>query len=98
MVLAAAKVDSYCALNIGLGRGYSVKEILRTILEADGYAGAKIVFDPSKPTMIPLRLVDTTKAATVLDFRAATDLREGVGRTLDWYRRTRRLPRPSASA
>ena len=94
MVQAAAKLKQYSVLNIGLGKGYSVKEILRCILDEDGYADAKIRFDPSKPTMIPLRLVDTTKAEAVLGFRAKTDLHEGVARTIAWYRRSHGIPRP----
>jgi GDP-L-fucose synthase len=94
MVLAASTLDAYSAINIGLGKGYSVKEILRTILEEDGYAGARIAFDPSKPTMIPIRLIDTGKAESVLGFKAKVDLREGVRKTIAWYRETRGLPRP----
>lgn len=94
MVEAAAKLDKYTVLNIGLGRGYSVKEILRIVLEVDGYSGARIAFDPRMPTMIPLRLVDVSKARAVLGFRAKVDPREGISRTIDWYRRSRNLPRP----
>ncbi len=94
MVQAAAKLTQYAALNIGLGKGYNVKEILRCILEEDGYAAAHVRFDPSKPTTIPLRLVDTSKAEAVLGFRAKTDLRAGVARTIEWYRRSRGIPRP----
>ncbi len=93
MVQAAHRLESYSAINIGLGKGYSVKEILRTILDVDGYHDARVRFDPSKPTMIPIRLVDTTKAETVLGFKAKTDLQEGIRRTLDWYRETRGMPR-----
>jgi GDP-L-fucose synthase len=93
MVLAAHKLDTYAAINIGLGKGYSVKEILRCLLELDGYRDARIRFDPTKPTMIPIRLIDTRKAESRLGFRARIDLREGLARTLDWYRSTRKLPR-----
>ncbi len=94
MVQAAAKLTTYATLNIGLGKGHTVKEILRFILEEDGYTDAKVRFDPSKPTMIPLRLVDTSKAEAMLGFRANTGLRDGIARTLDWYRRSRGIPRP----
>ena len=94
MVQAAAKLTHYAALNIGLGKGYSVKKILRCILEEDGYADAKVRFDPSKPTMIPLRLVDTSRAEAALGFRARIDLREGLEKTIAWYRRSRGIPRP----
>ncbi len=92
MVLAAAKLDRYAAINIGLGRGYSVRDLLKIILELDGYEDARISFDTTKPTMIPLRLVDTSKAESLLAFRARTDIREGLRRTLEWYRRSRNLP------
>src|SRR5256885_3769154 len=59
MVLAAQKLDRYETVNIGLGRGHSVNEILKILLELDGYANAKIRYDPSKPTMIPMRAIDT---------------------------------------
>jgi len=94
MVLAAAKLDRYAAINIGLGRGHSVRDLLKIILELDGYENAKIKFDASKPTMIPLRLVNTSKAEKLLKFRASTDIREGLRRTVDWYRAVRKLPRP----
>ena len=96
MVLAASRVESYSAINIGLGKGYSVKEILKLVLEADAYADAKVIFDPGKPTMIPIRLIETGKAQAELGFKAKVDLPEGLRRTIDWYRRTRNLP-PAAA-
>jgi GDP-L-fucose synthase len=92
MLTAMEKITSHTAINIGLGKAYSVKEILRTIMELDGYTDAKVVFNSSKPTMIPVRLVDTVKAETVLGFKAKTDLVEGVRRTLEWYRETKSVP------
>jgi GDP-L-fucose synthase len=94
MILAAQKLSAYAAINIGLGKGHSVKEILALLLEIDGYRDAQLRFDPSKPTMIPIRLIDTQKAQSLLGFRAKVDLREGLKRTVDWYRRSRNLPRP----
>jgi GDP-L-fucose synthase len=94
MLLATQRISSYAPINIGLGKGYSVKEILRDILEVDGYRDAKVLFDPSKPTTIPLRLIDTHKAESLLGFRAKVGLREGLKRTIDWYRESRKTPRP----
>jgi len=36
--------------------------------------------------MIPIRLVDTTKAETILGFRASTGLKKGIEKTIKWYR------------
>lgn len=92
MVLAAARLNRYAAINIGLGRGYAVRDLLKMVLELDGYENVKIKFDTTKPTMIPLRLVDTTKAERLLGFRANTDIREGLRRTLEWYRQSQKPP------
>ncbi|NDH67969.1 MAG: NAD-dependent epimerase/dehydratase family protein, partial [Gammaproteobacteria bacterium] len=86
MILAAAKLNQYSVINIGLGKGHSVRELLSLITELDGYANANITYNASKPTMIPVRLVDTAKAESLLGFRASVDIREGLSRTIEWYR------------
>lgn len=88
MILAMEKLDTYTTLNIGLGKGYSVKQILQTLLEVEGHRPSKVVFDPSKPSMIPIRLVDVSKARKVLGFSAEIDLKEGLRQTLDWYKKS----------
>lgn len=93
MILAAAKLNQYSVINIGLGKGHSVRELLSLITELDGYANANITYDASKPTMIPVRLVDTAKAESLLGFRASVDIREGLSRTIKWYRANRSINR-----
>ena len=87
MLLAFEKTEDYIAVNIASGEGYSVKQVLQTILEVDGYLNADVRFDPSKPTTIPIRLVDTSLARRFLDFEAKIPLREGIRRTVEWYKR-----------
>jgi GDP-L-fucose synthase len=93
MILAAAKLNQYSVINIGLGKGHSVRELLSLVTELDGYSNAKIIYDASKPTMIPVRLVDTEKAESLLGFRARVDIREGLNRTIEWYRASRSINR-----
>jgi len=88
LLLAAEKIDTYNPVNIGLGKGYSIKQALKMMLEIDGYTNAKIVFNSSKPSMIPIRLIDVSKAETLLGFRPKTGLREGIKKTIEWYRKT----------
>jgi len=88
MLLAFEKSSTYMAVNIATGTGHSVKEILKAILDADGYADADVQFDPTKPTTIPIRLVDTSRAESVLGFKAKTRLSQGLSETLKWYRST----------
>jgi hypothetical protein len=88
VMLAAEKADSFNPLNIGLGEGHTIEEALQIMLEVDGYTNARIVTNASKPSMIPVRLIDTTKAKDVLGFKARTGLREGISKTIRWYRKT----------
>lgn len=85
-LLAMEKLHRFTTLNIGLGKGYSVKQILQTILELEDRTAARVVFNAEKPTMIPIRLVDTSRAEQLLGFRASTDLSEGLQKTIEWYR------------
>ncbi len=86
MLLAAEKIDSFNPLNVAKGEGIAVKELLNTILRIDGYDNARVVYDESKPSMIPKRLIDVRKAENTLGFRAKTSLIDGLSMTIDWYR------------
>ena len=86
VILATEKINTYNPLNIACGRGYSIKHALKTIMEVDGYTDAKVVFNSSKPSTIPVRLLDTIKAERVLGFKVKTELEEGIRKTIKWYK------------
>ncbi|MHB8618821.1 MAG: NAD-dependent epimerase/dehydratase family protein [Chloroflexota bacterium] len=86
MLRAGERLDGHVVMNVGLGKGYKVRQLLDLLLDIDGYRNANVVFDRSKPSMIPARLVDTTMAQRRLDFCAQIDLPEGLRRTVEWYR------------
>lgn len=89
-VLAAFATDvPYVAVNICAGAGHTVREVLETLLRIDHFAAAEVRFDPSRPSTIPIRLVDNRLALEQLGFEARTSLEEGLRRTLLWYRATR---------
>jgi GDP-L-fucose synthase len=78
--------EGYAAVNVAAGVGYSVKDVLKAIVDVDGFTDPDVRFDPSKPSTIPVRLIDITLAKTKFGFEARTGLKEGIGRTIDWYR------------
>jgi len=90
IILATEKVETYNPLNIGLGSGHSIKEALQIMLEVDGYTDAEVRYNPLKPSMIPIRLIDTSKAEKILGFKAKTGLREGIAKTIEWYKNRRK--------
>ena len=87
LILAAEKVERFDPINIGFGKGYSIKEILKMTLDLDRFNEAKIIFDTTKPSMIPIRLIDTEKAEKTLGFKAKVDLEEGIRKSIEWYRK-----------
>lgn len=86
MLAAFATEHAYFEVNICAGRGHSVRQILQTLLDADGFRHADVRFDPSRPTTVPVRLMDDTLARTELGFAPRVQLEEGLTRTLAWYR------------
>jgi GDP-L-fucose synthase len=90
MLAAFATDRPYLAVNICSGAGHSVRQILQKIVEVDGYDGADVRYDPSRPSTIPVRLMDNGLARRELGFEAHTPLEEGLRRTLAWYRENRR--------
>ena len=72
-------------VNIGYGRHVTIGDSVRIILEAAGHETASVVFNTSKPTAIPCRMVDTSKAKRILGFEPEVSLEEGLGDTVRWY-------------
>ena len=86
-LLAAFATDQpYLAINICAGTGHTVRQILQKILDVDGYRNADVRYDASRPSTIPVRLMDNSAARQQLGFKAHTPLEEGLRRTIAWYR------------
>ena len=85
-LLALKKIDGFQEFNVGLGKSYSVKELLSLILEIDNYSSAQVVFDQSKSVEVPSISIDCTKIKQVMGFQASTTLREGITKTINWFK------------
>ncbi|MEO5354238.1 MAG: NAD-dependent epimerase/dehydratase family protein [Magnetococcus sp. XQGC-1] len=83
-LLAVAHVSEWDPVNIGYGKVITVREIVEIILQAVGHQG-RIFFDASKPTTIPVRMVDTTKAREKLGFAPTITLEQGLRDTIAWF-------------
>ncbi|MFH0732096.1 MAG: GDP-L-fucose synthase [Candidatus Omnitrophota bacterium] len=70
-------------INIGSGKGTSIKELSFTVKEAVGYKG-RVVFDASKPDGVPQKVLDVSKSKN-LGWQANISLKEGIARTYDWF-------------
>jgi GDP-L-fucose synthase len=85
IVLAADRYDASDPVNLGTGVETSIRELAETIAELTGFDG-EIVWDATMPNGQPRRSLDPSKAERLFGFRARTQLREGLERTIAWYR------------
>ena len=97
IVLATERYDKPDPVNIGAGFEISIKELVELIAGLTGFRG-RIVWDTSKPNGQPRRCLDVSRAEREFGFRARTDFREGLARTVAWYREQRRLSSGAAVA
>jgi len=85
LVLAAERYDGAQPVNLGTGVETTIRELAETIADLTGFEG-EIVWDASMPNGQPRRSLDASRAAELFGFRARTPLREGLERTIAWYR------------
>ena len=85
LLLAAERFDGAEPVNIGTGVETSIRELAETVAELTGFEGERR-WDTSMPNGQPRRRLDATRAEQLFGFRAGTPLREGLERTIAWYR------------
>ncbi|MBA2462846.1 MAG: GDP-L-fucose synthase [Actinobacteria bacterium] len=85
LALAAERYDGADPVNLGTGVEISIRELAQTVAEVTGFRG-EIVWDTSMPNGQLRRSLDASKAERLFGFRARTDFREGLERTVAWYR------------
>ena len=85
IVLATQKYNKPEPLNIGAGFEIKIKDLVKLIAELTGFSG-EIRWDTSKPDGQPRRRLDTSKAKQEFGFEAKTDFREGLRKTIEWYK------------
>jgi GDP-L-fucose synthase len=80
------KINEYNIFNIASGKSIKIIEILNTILKIEKIKNLKIKFDKTMPTMVPKRFIDITKSKKYLNFNPKVSLKEGLQKTISWYK------------
>ena len=88
IVRAAEALEGPEPVNLGAGFEISIADLARLIAEEAGFRG-RLRFDPSRPDGQPRRSLDTGRAERLLGWKARTPLREGIRRTVAWFREHR---------
>jgi GDP-L-fucose synthase len=85
ILLAAEHYNSSDPVNIGSGKEISIRALTELIAELTGFEG-ELAWDTTKPNGQPRRALDTSKAQENFGFSAQTSFREGLKKTVNWYR------------
>ncbi len=85
LLLAAERYEGAEPVNLGTGVETSIRELADTIADVTGFDG-RIVWDTAMPNGQPRRSLDASRAKELFGFEARTPLRDGLERTVAWYR------------
>ncbi len=85
IALATERYDQPDPVNLGSGMEISIKALTELVAELTGFDG-EIIWDSSQPDGQPRRALDTQRAEQAFGFKASTDFRAGLTRTIAWYR------------
>jgi len=69
-------------VNLGSGKGYSVKKLVETL---NSFIDFNCEFDTTKPSGFPKRVMDISLAKELIHYNPTTSLLEGLKETWDWY-------------
>ena len=88
ILLAAEKYNKREPVNLGTELEISIKDLAELISKLTEFKG-EIIWDKSKPDGQPRRKLDTGRAEREFGFKAKMDFKEGLKRTIEWYKKER---------
>lgn len=87
VLLALERTSGIQIFNIAAGSLQTIGEAVENICELTHYDG-QYFFNSTKPMTIKQRKIDITKAQNVLNFFSGISFREGLEKTINWYKST----------
>jgi len=69
-------------VNLGSGKGYSIKELVETL---NSFIDFNYQFDTTKPSGFPKRVMDISLARKLIHYNPTTTLLNGLKETWDWF-------------
>jgi GDP-L-fucose synthase len=80
---------TFDTFNIGSGIKTTVDDIVNWALKYSGYNPSKIVYNNKKPMTVPFRVLDCSKAKTVLGWKPEITIEDGMRKTVSWWTQNR---------
>lgn len=90
LLLALEKAPPCLPLNLGAGRAVTIKEIAETVVNCLEQP-VPIKWLTDKPTGDAVRVLSIEKARALIQFAPQTSLKEGIKKTMQWYKSNKDL-------
>lgn len=87
ILLAFEKAADCTPLNLGSGIKVTIKELVNIITSY--IPGLNVQWDTSKPVGEDVRVLDIARAREKIGYKPKVSLKEGIGKTIEWYREYR---------
>ena len=84
MLAAMEKAPPCHPINLGSGKGTTIKELVEIISSCVPNAPA-VEWDNTKPSGDPVRILSMQRAEKILGYKLMTDLKNGMQKTIQWY-------------
>ena len=81
--------NGFEVFNIGTGTGTSIAQLIAAFRQASS-GDFQVEHLPARDVDVPANVLDSSKFAKRFAWRPTVKLVDGIGKTLDWYRRAAR--------
>jgi UDP-glucose 4-epimerase len=89
-ILASEIVFDGNPINLGTGQKHKLIDVVESIFSLIDWKPTKIKFEPSMPVGPLSRALDNTRAKEMLGWEPRFSLKEGLRKTIEWYKHTRK--------
>jgi GDP-L-fucose synthase len=79
------KSNDFDIFNIASGVPVTIKEVLKHIIDISNNGTIRVIFDKTKPTMIPKRIINVSKINKLIGWYPKTSINQGLKLTFEWY-------------
>jgi UDP-glucose 4-epimerase len=99
LLACVAPAEKACGrvFNVAAGKNYSLNEVYAMLQELTGFTKPAL-YGPSRSGDVRDSLADTSRARDAMGYKTLVDFKEGLRRTVEWYRREMAAQKNAAPA
>jgi len=83
------KPFNFLILNVASGKSISLRKIINILSDKYKVEKKNIVYNKSKPSMIPVRKINIQKLKGIINFSLKFSIKKGLIKTIEWYKKNK---------